>query len=52
MDRVVLHEIEDYYILSDDTKFMNHNGIPDVWEYSKVEHIKLKMWRMCTRLEK
>ena len=39
VDKVVVHEIEDYYQFPDGAKFMNRNGMPDVWEYKVIEHV-------------
>ena len=40
VDKVVVHEIEDYYQLPEGARFMNRNGMPDVWEYRVVEHVR------------
>ncbi len=40
VDKVVVHEIEDYYQLPDGARFMNRNGMTDVWEYRVVEHVR------------
>ena len=40
VDKTVVHEIEDYYHLPEGAKFMNRNGMPDVWEYRVIEHVK------------
>ena len=40
VDKVVVHEIEDYYQLPDGARFMNRNGMPDVWEYRVIEHVR------------
>lgn len=39
-DKVVVHEIEDYYHLPEGARFMNRNGMPDTWEYRVIEHIR------------
>ncbi|MBF0836069.1 IS66 family transposase, partial [Bacteroides acidifaciens] len=33
VDRVVVHEVDEYYTLPEGGRFMNRNGMPDVWEY-------------------
>ena len=40
VDKVVVHEIEDYYQLPDGARLMNRNGMPDVWEYRAIEHVR------------
>ena len=40
VDKVVVHEIEDYYQLPDGARLMNRNGMPDVWEYRFIEHVR------------
>ena len=40
VNKVVVHEIEDYYQLPEGARFMNRNCMPDVWEYRVIEHIK------------
>lgn len=40
VDKVVVHEIEDYYQLPEGARFMNRNGMTDVWEYRVVEHVR------------
>lgn len=33
VDKVIVHEIEDYYQLPDGARLMKRNGMADVWEY-------------------
>ena len=40
VDKVIVHEIEDYYQLPDGARLMNRNGMPDVWEYRVIEHVR------------
>lgn len=40
VDKVIVHEIEDYYQLPDGTKLINRNGMPDMWEYRIIEHVR------------
>lgn len=40
VDKVVVHEIEDYYQLPEGARFMNRNGMTDAWEYRVVEHVR------------
>ena len=40
VDKVVVHEIEDYYQLPDGARLMNRNGMADVWEYRFIEHVR------------
>ena len=40
MDKVVVHEIEDYYQLPEGARFMNRNDMTDVWKYRVVEHVR------------
>lgn len=40
MDKVIVHEIEYYYQLPNDARLMNRNGMPDVWEYRSIEHVR------------
>lgn len=40
VDKVVVHEIEDYYKLPDGARLMNRNGMADVWEYRLIEHVR------------
>ena len=40
VDKVVVHEIEDYYQLPDGARLMNRNGMADVWEYRVIEHVR------------
>ena len=54
VDKVVVHEIEDYYQLPDGARFMNRNGMPDVWEYRVIEHVRAHnvehVYKVATRL--
>ena len=40
VDKVIVHEIEDYCQLPDGARLMNRNGMPDVWEYRFIEHVR------------
>lgn len=40
VDKVVVHEVDEYYTLSEGGRFMNRNGMPDVWEYRVIEHVR------------
>lgn len=40
VDKVVVHEIDEYYQLPEGARIMNRNGMPDVWEYSVIEHVR------------
>ena len=40
VDKVIVHEIEDYYQLPDGARLMNRNGMADVWEYRFIEHVR------------
>ena len=40
MDKVVVHEVDEYYTLPEGGRFMNRNGMPDVWEYRVIEHVR------------
>ncbi len=40
MDKVIVHEIEDYYQLPDGARLMKRNGMADVWEYRFIEHVR------------
>lgn len=40
VDKVVVHEVDEYYTLPEGGRFMNRNGMPDVWEYRVIEHVK------------
>lgn len=40
VDKVVVHEIDEYYQLPEGARFMNRNGMPDVWEYRTIEHVR------------
>lgn len=40
VDRVVVHEVDEYYTLPEGGRFMNRNGMPDVWEYRVIEHVR------------
>ena len=40
VDKVVEHEVDEYYTLPEGGRFMNRNGMPDVWEYRVIEHVK------------
>lgn len=39
MNKVIVHEIENYYQLPDGARLMNRNGMADVWEYRFIEHV-------------
>ena len=41
VDKVVVHEVDEYYTLPEGGRFMNRNGMPDVWEYRLTDKI---MW--------
>lgn len=40
VDKVVEHEVDEYYTLPEGGRFMNRNGMPDVWEYRVIEHVR------------
>ena len=40
VDKVIVHEIEDYYQLPDGARLMNRNGMADMWEYMFIEHVR------------
>lgn len=40
VDKIVVHEVDEYYTLPEGGRFMNRNGMPDVWEYRVIEHVK------------
>nr|WP_278970859.1 transposase [Phocaeicola barnesiae] len=40
VDKVVVHEVDEYYTLPERGRFMNRNGMPDVWEYRAIEHVR------------
>ena len=40
VDKVVVHEVDEYYTLPEGGRFMNRNGVPDVWEYRVIEHVR------------
>ena len=40
VDKVVVHEVDEYYTIPEGGRFMNRNGMPDVWEYRVIEHVK------------
>lgn len=40
VDKVVVHEVDEYYTLPEGGRFMNRNGMPDVWEYRVIEHVR------------
>ena len=40
VDKVVVHEVDEYYTLPEGGRFMNRNGMPDVWEYRFIEHVR------------
>ena len=42
VDRVVVHEVDEYYTLPEGGRFMNRNGMPDVWEYRVIEHVSFR----------
>lgn len=41
VDKVVVHEVDEYYTLPEGGRFMNRNGVPDVWEYRVIEHVRV-----------
>lgn len=41
VDKVVVHEVDEYYTLPEGGRFMNRNGMPDVWEYRVIEHVRV-----------
>ena len=49
VDKVIVHEIEDYYQLPDGARLMKRNGMADVWEYRFIEHVRAHNVDMCTR---
>lgn len=40
VDKVVVHEVDEYYTLPEGGRFMKRNGMPDVWEYRGIEHVR------------
>jgi len=40
VDKVVVHEVDEYYTLPEGGRFMNRNGMPDVWKYRVIEHVR------------
>lgn len=40
VDKMVVHEVDEYYTLPEGGRFMNRNGIPDVWECRVIEHVR------------
>lgn len=40
VDKIVIHEVDEYYTLPEGGRFMKRNGMPDVWEYKVVEHVR------------
>ena len=40
VDKVVVHEVDEYYTLPEGGRFMKRNGMPDVWEYRVIEHVR------------
>ena len=40
VDKVVVHEVDEYYTLPKGGRFMKRNGMPDVWEYRVIEHVR------------
>lgn len=38
VDKLVIHEIDEYYTLPEGGRFMKRYGIPNVWEYKVVKH--------------
>ena len=40
VDKVVVHEVDEYYTLLEGGRFMNRNGMADVWEYRVIEHVR------------
>lgn len=40
VDKIVIHEVDEYYTLPEGGRFMKRDGMPDVWEYKVVEHVR------------
>lgn len=40
VDKIAVHEVDEYYTLSKGARFMNRNGMPDEWEYRFIEHVR------------
>lgn len=40
VDKVMVHEVDEYYTLPEGGRFMKRNGMPDVWEYRVIEHVR------------
>lgn len=40
VDKIVTHEVDEYYTLPEGGRFMKRDGMPDVWEYKVVEHVR------------
>lgn len=40
VDKVVVHELDEYYRLLEGAKIMNRNGTSDVWKYRVIEHVR------------
>lgn len=36
----MVHEVDEHYTLFEGGRFMNRNGVPDVWEYMVIEHVR------------
>ena len=40
VEKVVVYEMEEYDTLPEERRFMNCNGMPNVWEYRVIEHVR------------
>ena len=40
VDKIVIREVDENYTLPEGGRFMKRNGMPDVWEYKVVEHVR------------
>lgn len=38
VDKIVIHEVDEYYTHPEGGQFMKRNGMPNVWEYKVAEH--------------
>lgn len=41
VNKVVVHEVDEYYTFSEGGRFMNRNDVPSVWEYRVIEHVRV-----------
>ncbi|MDY3267293.1 MAG: hypothetical protein SOX26_07200 [Phocaeicola sp.] len=39
VDKIVIHEVDDYNTLPEGELFMNCNGMNDLWEYRVIQHV-------------